>query len=55
MGEDQTPTRKGSPAIKIRVLPEGKGTIEALAQSVGQRGLSLASASHSNDGEPSTI
>lgn len=35
MDDDRTPTRKGSPAIKVRVLPDEKATIEALAQSVG--------------------
>ncbi|WP_010188188.1 conjugal transfer transcriptional regulator TraJ [Sphingomonas sp. PAMC 26605] len=35
MDEDRTPTRKGSPAIKVRVLPEEKATIEALARDVG--------------------
>lgn len=35
MDEDRTPTRKGSPAIKVRVLPDEKAMIEALAQSVG--------------------
>ncbi len=35
MDEDRTPTRKGSPAIKVRVLPDEKATIEALAQSTG--------------------
>ena len=35
MDEDRTPTRKGSPAIKVRVLPEEKATIEAMARDVG--------------------
>lgn len=36
MDEDDTPTRKGSPAIKVRVLPDEKARIEALAASVGE-------------------
>lgn len=36
MDDDETPTRKGSPAIKVRVLPEEKAMIEALAASVGE-------------------
>jgi hypothetical protein len=36
MDEDDTPTRKGSPAIKVRVLPDEKAKIEALAASVGE-------------------
>lgn len=35
MDEDRTPTRKGSPAIKVRVLLDEKAAIEALAQSAG--------------------
>lgn len=34
--QDDTPTRKGSPAIKVRVLPDEKTKIEALAASVGE-------------------
>jgi hypothetical protein len=36
MEDDETPTRKGSPAIKVRVLPDEKAEIEALAASVGE-------------------
>ena len=36
MDEDEAPTRKGSPAIKVRVLPDEKARIEALAFSVGE-------------------
>jgi hypothetical protein len=36
MEDDDTPTRKGSPAIKVRVLPDEKAKIEALAASVGE-------------------
>jgi hypothetical protein len=36
MEDDDTPTRKGSPAIKVRVLPDEKAQIEALAASVGE-------------------
>jgi len=35
MDEDQRPTRKGSPAIKVRVLPDEKAAIEAAAQASG--------------------
>lgn len=35
MDDDQTPTRKGSPAIKVRVLPDEKAAIEALAKDAG--------------------
>ena len=35
MDDDRTPTRKGSPAIKVRVLPDEKALIEARAKDVG--------------------
>lgn len=35
MDDDRTPTRKGSPAIKVRVLPDEKALIEAMAKDVG--------------------
>lgn len=35
MDDDRTPTRKGSPAIKVRVLPDEKSLIEAMAKDVG--------------------
>lgn len=35
MEDDRTPTRKGSPAIKVRVLPDEKAQIETLAREVG--------------------
>lgn len=35
MDEDQRPTRKASPAIKVRVLPDEKAAIEAAAQASG--------------------
>lgn len=36
MENDKAPTRKGSPAIKVRVLPDEKAKIEALAASVNE-------------------
>jgi hypothetical protein len=35
MDEDLAPTRKGSPAIKVRVLPAEKEQIEELARATG--------------------